>query len=125
MGRLSALGDSLGPRTVGAICFILLFPIYAVFDHFNQEGRGFIIVCISGVFIAAAYVNSRNIRSFVFVSMLSMLFIAQVAAVFFLKIPAYFPGFIMLPASIVNLLIVLAVMDRVEKWERSRSNRDD
>lgn len=123
MGRLSDLSDRLGPRTAGAIAFILLLPIYAAFAHFDQEGRGFITVCICVVFIATVYVNTENIRSPVFVSLLALLFIAQVAGVFFLKIPESFPGFIILPAALVDLLLVLAVMNRVEKWERSRLER--
>lgn len=124
MAKLSALSDNLGPRAAGAIAFILLFPFYAAFSHFNQEGRGFIIVCISVVFIAAVYVNTENIRSPVFVSLLALLFIAQVAGVLFMKIPERFPGFVMLPAAIVDLLLVLAVMNRAEKWERSRLERN-
>jgi hypothetical protein len=124
MGRLSALSDSLGPRAVGAIAFILLLPIYAAFAHFDQEGRGFVIVCISVVFIATAYVNSENIRLPVFVSLLALLFLAQVTGAFFLKIPERFPGFVMLPMAFVNLLFVLTVMKRVEKWERSRLERN-
>ena len=123
MSRLSALSDRLGPRAAGAMAFILLYPVYAAFSHFNQEGRGFIIVCISAVFIGTVYVNTENIRSPVFVFLLALLFIAQVAGVFFLKIPESFPGFIMLPAALVDLLLVLAVMNRVEKWERSRLKR--
>ena len=124
MAKLGALSDRLGPRAAGAIAFILLFPMYAAFSHFNQEGRGFIIVCISVVFIATIYVNTENIRAPVFVSGLALLFIAQVAGVFFLKIPEPFPGFIMLPAAFVDLLLVLAVMKCVEKWERSRLERN-
>ena len=123
MSRLSALSNLLGPRSAGAIAFIFLYPVYAAFSHFNQEGRGFIIVCISVVFIATIYVNTENIRAPVFVSGLALLFIAQVAGVFFLKIPEPFPGFIMLPAALVDLLLVLAIMNRVEKWERSRLER--
>lgn len=125
MDGLGALWGRLGPRAIGAIVFVLLLPVYALFAHFGQEGRGFVIVSISAVFIATVYVNSENIRSPVFVSVLALFFAAQVTGAFFLTLPGRFPGSIMLPAAFLDLFLVLGLMNLVEKWERSRSRPTD
>ena len=125
MSELRALWHGLGPRALGVIVFVLLLPIYVLFKHFGQEGRGLVVVDISVVFVATVYVNAENIRSLVFASVLAFLFAAQVTAAFFLTLPERFPGSIMLPIAFVDLLLVLAVMNLVAKLERSRSGSTD
>jgi hypothetical protein len=125
MSGLRALWDGLGPRAVGVIVFVFLLPIYALFAHFGQEGRGLVVVDISAVFIFTVYVNAENIGSFLFASVLALLFAVQVTGAFFLTLPERFPGSIMLPIAFVDLLLVLGIMNLVAKWERSRSGSTD
>ena len=119
------LNDSIKSRLLGILAFIALLPIYELFSHFDREGQGFIIVSISAVFIGVVYVNVENLRSLIFLSVLALLYIAQVALVFFVKVPDQFPGFIMIPAAFTDLFLVLLVMARIEKWSRSRAEQGE
>jgi hypothetical protein len=117
--------ESMKSRLIGLAGFVIFLPVYFGFRHFNREGLGLLIVSISGVFFAAAYVNSEHLRSVKFISLLSLFYIAQVSLAFFLKIPEQFPGFVMISAAFADLFLVLAVMAQVGRWERSRSKRGE
>jgi hypothetical protein len=75
--------ESMKSRLIGLAGFVIFLPVYFGFRHFNREGLGLLIVSISGVFFAAAYVNSEHLRSVKFISLLSLFYIAQVSLAFF------------------------------------------
>jgi len=102
-------------RMIGFGIFLALSPIYALFSHYNQEDRGFLVVSIAVVFCAVAYVKRGLLRAPLFSMVLMALAAVQLSAAVMVPIPARYPGFVMIPLAFADLLVVLALMSLVER----------
>lgn len=99
----------------GLVILIALTPVYSYFAEYNNESRGLIFVCITGVFLMVAFVRRDIIRRRFFVITMFLLYILHLAAIFLIDIPNSFPGFVMFPISIADLYLVIFVVLFVEK----------
>ena len=106
-------------QMIGAGLFVALAPVYAIFSHYNQEDRGFLIVSITIVFCAVAYVRRAALRLAVFSMVLAILYIVQIVVAAVVPIPSRYPGFVMVPLAFLDLVIVLGVMSLVERQVRT------
>lgn len=109
MRKESPKRRALNPQLVGLCLLGALLPFYAIFVHFGKENIGFILLCISGIFLTVIYVNrsSLNVKFFAEVF---VLYTIHVVFIFLTPIPDKIPGAAMIPISLADLLLVIWVL---------------
>jgi uncharacterized membrane protein YjjP (DUF1212 family) len=98
------------PRWVGLIMAAALMPFFALFAHFGMRNLGFVLICITGVFLTVIYVNRSSALRWRFIAELISLYIIHIIVVLLLPLPQKIPGFIMIPISMADLVLVLSVL---------------
>ena len=112
-GKASSLNTR--GRIIGLAIGICLLPIFFLFAHFGQPARGLATACVVGVFVVVVYVKRKIISNVWFLVVISILFAIHLFLVLSLPFPSSnFPGIIALPISIVDLLLILALVHLVE-----------
>ena len=110
-------------QKMGYLFGLLLLPIFIVFAYMGQPERGFILMCLAGVFVTAGYVRRRDIGDPRIIAILVALFLIEAAAVFSVNIPReHFPGIILLPVAIANVAIVMALIRIAESFFKPDSD---
>jgi len=111
-------------RLVGIAIAIVLLPIYLLFSTHGHENRGFIVVCITGVSMAAAYVRRRDYaKPYVIIAIFSI-WLIEIAAGLTAPLPATFPGAIMIPISLLNIAAILWLVRAFEHIRVRRRSVD-
>jgi hypothetical protein len=109
------MGQSARSSLAGLAILIFLTPPYVTFCQYDQQSRGLIFVCITGVFLMALYVRRDLVRKGSFwISMITM-YSLHLVFIFSIKIPDAIPGFIMFPISIGDLYLVFFIISLIEK----------
>ena len=104
-------------QKMGYLFGLLLLPIFIVFAYMGQPEKGFILMCLAGVFVTAGYVRRRDIADPRIIAVLVILFVIEAAAVFSVNIPReHFPGIVLLPIAIANVALVMALIRIVESF---------
>lgn len=107
---------------VGVGIFVLLLPIYWLFIHFNDETRGFVVVCVTGAAFVACYVQRRErhrVRRWVTVA---LLYVLQLPLLLLVPLPAKLPGPTMYPVALLDAFALIWVSSLIERhvFQRSR-----
>lgn len=106
-------------RVAGLIVFVLLSPIFFIFDHFGQSQKGFLVTCVTGVFAATIYVKGRKLLKPHSISVMIILFIAQILGLLLVDVPGpYFrPPYsrAVLPFAVADLALLFAVLGIVDR----------
>ena len=75
-----------------------------------MRNLGFVLVCVTLVFLAVIYVKRASGLHLRIISEIAALYIIQVIVVVVLPLPQTIPGFIMIPISLADTVLVLAVL---------------
>lgn len=103
-------------RLVGLAIAIVLSPIYLLFSTHGHENRGFIMVCTTGVAMAAAYVRRRDYAKPYVMAAIFVIWLIEIAAGLIVPLAATFPGAIMILISVINvgaILWLVRVLERI------------
>jgi hypothetical protein len=114
---------AINPRLVGLIFAAALAPLYAIFIHFDQENLGFVLFCVTGVFLAVIYVNRACALRWRFGAELLPIYIIHIVVILNLPLPKKIPGFIMIPISFADLVIVLGLLHLLEQLGKTSLER--
>jgi len=91
-----------------ALCFVLS-PIYMLSSHYGQSDKGFIEVCVVGVFCMVAYGKRSSLRRKYLMPCLIVFCLIQVVVVIFIRLPSSFPGAIMLPIAFADMVLIVGI----------------
>ena len=108
-------------RLVGLAVAVLLSPIYFIAVHYNHEARGLAIVCVTAVVVAVAYVNRQIVTKVYFILPMLLIYAAELAAALWIPLPQHFPGAVVFPISLANLLLVLGIVGVIEKMVTTKT----
>jgi len=94
---------------------LFLSPVFFIFAYLGRPERGFIIMCVLGVFATVVYVRRRVARQPYFVAVITAFFVVELPLVVFVPISdEHFPGILAMPFVILNVILILAVLRLVE-----------
>jgi hypothetical protein len=102
-------------RLIGLLGVVLLSPIWFLVAHFTNETRGFVVVCVVGVFATIIYVLRKSTLGARLLLPMAVLFAVELSTALLAPLPSKIPGFIMVPISIgdcVLLIWILSLFDR-------------
>jgi hypothetical protein len=104
-------------RKIGYIFAIFLSPIFILFAIFGEPERGFFLMCLAGALLTICYVRREIIKKQYFLIVVITVFIIEGSLLIFLPIPnEHFPGVIIMPIAIANVIVVLAILRIIEKF---------
>ena len=110
--------ETTNPRTAGLIALLALAPLYFVLVHWAGQNLGFVLFCITFVFAGVVYGYGRLALRWKFAVELAILYFIHIAVILNLHLPDSIPGFVMVPISVADLVVVLltlALLDRIGK----------
>jgi hypothetical protein len=92
-----------------------LSPVFIIFAYLGHPQRGFVMMCVLGVFAAVIYVKRHVARMGYFISVVAPFFIVEIFLALFIPISEkHFPGILAMPFAIVNVILLLAILRLVE-----------
>ena len=112
--------EKANPRVAGLLALLLLSPIYFVSSHYFGENRGFVIFVITSACFGVVYGRTDILKRPFFIVTMTIIYISQVALVFYISLPEDFPGYVMVPIGISDCAIVYYIVKLVENIMRSR-----
>ena len=91
----------------GVIGLIISIPLYVVNSSYVGDNRAYLMQCVFGTFWMSGYAMRSHLNRPALVAYLVILFAFEIMLLIKLNIPPSFPGAIMLPISIFNLIIIV------------------
>ena len=102
-------------RKAGYIIALALSPVFFIFAYLGQPERGFITMCVLGVFATVVYVRRRVARQPYFIWVIAPFFIVELALTLCVPMSEeHFPGILLMPFAILNVIVLLAILRLVE-----------
>ena len=102
-------------RLVGLVISALLLPVWFLVAHFTNETRGFVVVCVVGVFAAIAYVLRKGaLQPRVMLPMLG-LFAIELSTALLAPLPSKIPGYIMVAISISDGVLIIWILSHFDR----------
>lgn len=112
------LKDSAGKKFFGTIIAIVLAlfltPVFAIFSHFGETGRGMVVVCLTLVFCAVIYARNDIIFRRKIIATLALIYVFQLVVALVIYIPSRFSGIVAMPFALLDLILILWIVARVE-----------
>jgi hypothetical protein len=105
----------LRSRWAGLCIAAAILPVYLLFRHLGLENIGYVVTCITGVFLMAIYVNRSSMLNSIFVAVTLVLYVIHIVLILELPIPSNIPSYIMIPIALVDGVIVLSILHFIER----------
>lgn len=100
---------------IGLVMALLLSPVWFVVAHFTNETRGFVVFCVAGVFATIIYVLRKRVFRARLLLPVTALFAIELSTALLVPLPSKIPGFIMIPISISDLVLLLWILSRFDR----------
>jgi hypothetical protein len=107
--------DTIG-RIKGLVLAALLSPLYFLFIHFDEETRGFVVFCATGVACIAAYVQRKEHNRVQLWLLVGFVYLLELPVALLVPLPDRLPGATMIPISFLNLFLFLGVISLFQRW---------
>ena len=102
-------------QKAGYIIALLLSPVFIIFAYFGHPQRGFVMMCVLGVFATVTYMKRHIAKKKYFIGVVTPFFIAEIFLALFVPMSEeHFPGILAMPFAIVNVILLLAILRLVE-----------
>ena len=97
-------------RWIGLLIATAALPLYFLFREFGQENVGYVVACVTVVFLAVIYVKRASALKPRFVLEVGSLYLIHIVVISLLPLPPSIPSYVMIPASLADGVVVLAIL---------------
>jgi hypothetical protein len=108
-----ASGDVKG-RLMGLGAAVLLLPIIYLFAQHREQSRGFVVFCVTGVFLSVIYARRRELRLRLLIA-IAALYAVQLAIALFIPLPERIAGAAMIPITIADAVLMLWLLHLIDR----------